>query len=801
MIDNDDDKDDGYEDIAAREQKTKQRTIKSISQQKQARKQGVVVGDPFHEQLAYYFDEYKGHDISGTATDRFVREVNDRIGEFKITTKDFLLICEGGKPPTPAFVDTTAAIFQTNPGLYGDKREAYLVKGMAIAVKPEESKSNDQPSPISVPDPAKINVPLSAKQIIDKSAEEKRKLQRDKLITLRKQKPKATPPIPPIPPVEPLSPVTPVIANETPMPAELPRKTTVPLDIPAAEPSSEPVKVDIEHRSLQPLAEDAQATLNACFTGDTPLINMNARGVERAFEVSKFFRYLKLAHQCRDFTALARAIAAKDGGILPEILVDHMKKMWVPEEAIGKPPTETIKNKIYRATLSDDFAEAIINFAYPQNDAQEESAVRKQCRTFLTSKQYWQRKTTSAQETPATSESAEPPITLGVEIEPMNNPKRLTLQKAEEIVLTFRKIFNALATATMRNQEAFEKNAEDMAGRFFKSLIAGYSHSELETISRGKVNGQDTKLSGASISRWLHGRKMEDGSTRPQPVDVDILSQVCDALAHRIIPVNSDEGRALAQEAAQYMAGIPWAEHKSNTELLDYVVRHGLDTRAYMRLQRRQWRLHTTDHARYLGIQRERYYEIIAPAGAQYAEQIHLKQLEDLVARQAFQDIRGRIDLKCNAQFRRLIQHQPQIHFKDAEHDLEHYCETGLAQEITVDFWRTLVKKLLNMHAIRKPEELAEAMAHYANQQQQNVTTQQQRVLGVALKRCYDNALPLQIPPEMKRCVADFVLPHRAQQALHDKLMDKLAHIGLAGGTKSPGSHVANITRGGFLLR
>ena len=173
--------------------------------------------------------------------------------------------------------------------------------------------------------------------------------------------------------------------------------------------------------------------------------------------------------------------------------------------------------------------------------------------------------------------------------------------------------------------------------------------------------------------------------TKPVKVDIDTVTHLCDALANSLIPESQEyNSRALIAEAANYMSALPWAEKKSKTELLDFVVENNLSAREYMTLDRLQLRMQQHEHEKYLGVRHERYAEIIAPAGKSYAERINLADMEGFVEKQHFRD------LKRNSQFRKLVLRKPQGDFDKEQASFIAFCEAIFLPQNQINFLRSL---------------------------------------------------------------------------------------------------------------
>jgi RNA polymerase sigma factor (sigma-70 family) len=497
----------------------------------------------------------------------------------------------------------------------------------------------------------------------------------------------------------------------------------------------------------------AQAVLNTCFAEPNPVIDSNAMGVERAFHACTFFKMLREAHGCADIAELAQRIAADNIGMDTETLRGSIIRMRVPEDELGKPPTERAKTRTYRTTINEEDAEAIATFAYPKK-AQEE--LRNRCKEFLSSRKYWVRKLkdTAPRTADAGPESHEAP-TLGFRQTSFNNTDAKLLQEVEALVRTAREAF-----ADMKVYD--REKAEAIATELFNGLIAGYSHSRLETLSRGELNGKETHINGSTLTRWRSGRKV--GETRiPQKVDIDTVMQVADALAHSIIP-HTPEGRPLMEEAASYMSALPWASNKPKQEVLDYVLGNNLDTAAYMLLTRRQMRMQQHEFEKFLQLPHERFSEMIAPADRKYAARINLGDFEGFIERQGFDS------LEDKARFRKMLVRKAPEDFEAQQAAVVEYCRDN-GKPAGAKFIAGLCEKLQQLHGTRNAEELAEAICNHEQRTATAPLAEQARILKRDLKKI-SNGEDVALPRELVRWVMDFALPTHELEPLREEILE-----------------------------
>jgi hypothetical protein len=126
--------------------------------------------------------------------------------------------------------------------------------------------------------------------------------------------------------------------------------------------------------------------------------------------------------------------------------------------------------------------------------------------------------------------------------------------------------------------------ADEIAACLFLDLVRPW-------IGTPIVLGRACGISPAALWKWR---------TRRAAVHVDTVTRICDRLARMIV-----RPLALAEEAANLMAGIPWVGKKSGSELLRYAVAHGLTAHAFFQLARRQERLNASQYARSLNVHDE----------------------------------------------------------------------------------------------------------------------------------------------------------------------------------------------------
>ncbi len=561
--------------------------------------------------------------------------------------------------------------------------------------------------------------------------------------------PKAMAPKPPvaIPQVKPVAPPpTPVL-----------KEALTPIVEPTAMPMSTPLSDPTATGRIHPYK---QAELNTCFVTPNPVIDSNKMGWERAFEVRKFFKMLREAHSLSDMMELAKAVKLKNPWIDEEVMRQNMRKMCADETENENAPSDKAKQRSYRITLGEDFAEALLKFAYPDNEV-----LQKACRYFLTSKKYWVRKTHSAVPETGSEGITSTPVTIGFKQTTFNQFDSLSFEAAEKTMDETRR---SLACMKPYNRE----QAEDIAIALFKKLSSGYDGGRLTFLSIGEVNGKKTGLNSGTISRWFKGRK-EGGIIIPQKVDIDTVILVCDALAHSIIPTGKPAGKALAAEAANYMAALPWTGGKSGSQILDYtlkdVVEHQRNTGTFMLLSRRQIRMQQHEFEKYLGIRHERYSEIIAPEGKKYAKRVNLGDFEGFVERQDFSD------LKRNAQFRKLLLRKPQGNFDQEQSELAAFCQAASADNPKL--LQNLLEKLHALHGTRDGEELAEAICNNELRIHDIMPPQQKKILMRDTKKIL-NGEDVSVQREMLCWVVDFALPSAEHQALRDKFLNTLLSSG-----------------------
>jgi len=128
------------------------------------------------------------------------------------------------------------------------------------------------------------------------------------------------------------------------------------------------------------------------------------------------------------------------------------------------------------------------------------------------------------------------------------------------------------------------ERADQIAIALFNELTSPFrKHPTLLSRISGICN--------VTLWQWRVGRK---------PIHADTISKHSDHLAKGLgLPME------LAKEAANLMAGIPWKGRKTGSELLRYVVEHGLGARSLLHLARRQERMNISTFTRKMGISKD----------------------------------------------------------------------------------------------------------------------------------------------------------------------------------------------------
>ncbi len=536
----------------------------------------------------------------------------------------------------------------------------------------------------------------------------------------------------------------------------------VAVDLVAATSQIKPARVNKRKaHGIEPavVSPQTKAALDHCFADENPSIDTGAMEVERAVEVGKFFKALRVARGQDSYIELARTLAQHNAGYASEEFDNLISAMSISERELGEPLSDAARNRTYRKHTNPELAQAIADYAYPP-EAEQRSGANKRCVEFLSSKIYVTRKAKYRSNMVRESEGEE----IGVNA---SGFKPAAIGK-------FRKpggVADLLADAyTARDaMNGFDPaQAEKISIDLYKALTVQLSNGDLERASVGTLNGEETSLNSATISRWRTGRKEGDVKILVE-VDHDKLLTVCDALAHSIAP-----DAATAEKLANLMAGVPWEGKKTNAQIVDYAVEHKLDGAALLQLQRRQLRMKNSEHSKYLGIDATRYYEIINPDSKKTAKTLSIGDFERLVERQGLNDETNAAlpDLKRHAQYRKLILHKPIDDFDAGQQELISYCKQAATLPPT-QLLTGLLKKLHELHGTRNADDLAEAIGSYEEQRNGARAPHQQRQLKLDIRKAIDGE-PVIIHDDLLAWVAGFALPGREHETARQPLLKAL---------------------------
>jgi prepilin-type N-terminal cleavage/methylation domain-containing protein len=226
--------------------------------------------------------------------------------------------------------------------------------------------------------------------------------------------------------------------------------------------------------------------------------------------------------------------------------------------------------------------------------------------------------------------------------------------------------------------------ADKIAARLFLDLIRPWSGNPI-------VLGRACGISPVALWKW---------KTRRTPVHIDTVAKACDRLARQLIsPV------ALAGEAANLMAGIPWTGKKTGSQLLHYAVTHRLSAHCLFHLARRQERLNASDHARSLGVPQGLLARMSAPpeCDRQYAMWRGNYQLNTIARRFGLETADDVADFKL------MVRHGAAV-LRPRQHELAQAFREGAEKEPRSAFLRQFLSLLKERHGLRSNGELAEAV-------------------------------------------------------------------------------------------
>lgn len=535
------------------------------------------------------------------------------------------------------------------------------------------------------------------------------------------------------------------------------------------------LSVESEQQKSPRNAAEAKQLLRRFFSEESPELDFSAKGAQRALEVAKFLRALRIARGAPDVTQLSRDIATSDASISADSLAMALKRMRVPDDEIDQPLSEKAKGREYRAILvnegeSGNQALAVARYAFPD---EADAALRKNCLRFLSERElFWSRKIGEP------SKKTNVPVVkrLGFEQTTFNDTDPITIESAREIVQRIADQYDAMP--------GFERaKAEAIATDAFKALTEPYSISRVSTLSAGKVNGKETQVTSGTLSRWKSGRK-EAGVVNPAPVSIDTVSQVADALAYSIFP-GTPEGKALAERMTNYLSGVPWSGNKNNSELLAYALEKNLDAAGFFLLSRRQLRMPQHEFESYLGIAHERYSEMIAPEGKSYAKRVNLGDFEGFVERLKFANDEER------AAFRKLVLRKPRGDFGREEQDLQRVAMSILqpgSDTTMADF----VKGVMELHGFRSAEDLVEGVLNNERRRGVNPSPTLKPALERELRKALMDKEP-EFSPSTARVFMAFALPGVKNRDLSESLVERCGeHAQGAADAKAGGGFVGS---------
>lgn len=204
------------------------------------------------------------------------------------------------------------------------------------------------------------------------------------------------------------------------------------------------------------------------------------------------------------------------------------------------------------------------------------------------------------------------------------------------------------------------------------------------------VLGRASGISPVTLWKWR---------TRRAPVYVDTVSKACDRLARVLI---SPAG--LAEEAANFMAGIPWTGKKTGSQSLRYVIDNGLSSHCLFHLARRQERLNASQYARRLVIPLGHLARMSAPHGCDWQHGVWRgSRWLDTVA------LRFGLELGDVVHFKLLVRHGTAV-LRPQQHELAHAFREGAEKEPRAAFLRRFLALLKQHHGYRTNGEIATAV-------------------------------------------------------------------------------------------
>jgi hypothetical protein len=227
------------------------------------------------------------------------------------------------------------------------------------------------------------------------------------------------------------------------------------------------------------------------------------------------------------------------------------------------------------------------------------------------------------------------------------------------------------------------ENADRIAAELFRELTWPWNGNPV-------VLGRACGISPVALWKW---------TTRRSAVHIDTVGKACDRLARMLIPSS-----ALAEEAANLMAGIPWTGKKTGSQLLGYAVACELSAHCLFHLARRQERLNASDYARSLGIPIVLLARMAVPPDCdrEYAMWRGNRQLNTVARRFGLE---GADDI---AHFKLLVRHGRAV-ARLPQHELAQAFREGAEKEPRAQFLRRFFSLLKERHGLRTNGELAEA--------------------------------------------------------------------------------------------
>jgi hypothetical protein len=224
------------------------------------------------------------------------------------------------------------------------------------------------------------------------------------------------------------------------------------------------------------------------------------------------------------------------------------------------------------------------------------------------------------------------------------------------------------------------EKADRIAAGLFRDLIWPWTGNPV-------VLGRACGISPVALWKWKTRR-------------IDTVAKACDRLARQLF-----SSSALAEEAANLMAGLPWKGRKTGSHLLRYAVAGSLSAHSLFHLARRQERLNASQYAGSLGIPLGLLARMSAPpeCDRQYAMWRGNYQLNTVALRF------GLTSADDIADFKLLVRRGAAV-VRPQQSELAKVFRACAEKEPRAQFLRRFLSLLKDRHGLRTNRELAKAV-------------------------------------------------------------------------------------------